>query len=134
MEFRCAYSLNTRNESVCIQRISRMNLFIYREKKIRGMKLYVYWEYAKCTKMWIPWRIRYQNRNILGHLSGAQMGSFGQTTSNQNISCKSTFKCCQRVYHTLQSSDRLRASKHIFADMGPFMSLFHNALYPCICI
>jgi hypothetical protein len=44
----CSYTENMQNESVRILRI-------------RGMNLYIYWEYAECTKSWISRRIRNKN-------------------------------------------------------------------------
>jgi hypothetical protein len=78
-EFRCASLLNTWNESV-------------RKLRICTINLYVNWEYAECMKSRIPWRIPNQIENILGRLSAAQMGSIGQTTLNQTITCKCTFR------------------------------------------
>ncbi len=48
-EWICSYTENTQNESVRIL-------------IIRGMNLYVYWEYAECTKSRISRRIRNKNR------------------------------------------------------------------------
>ncbi len=71
--------------------------------KICGMHMFVYWEYAKqiclCIYQttWNERKVKYLGKfktkikNILGHLSGAQMCSCGQTTLNQKISYKCTF-------------------------------------------
>jgi hypothetical protein len=52
----------------------------------------MYWECAECTKSRISSRILNQIGNSLGRLSGAQIGSFGQTILNQKNSCKYPFK------------------------------------------
>jgi redox-regulated HSP33 family molecular chaperone len=44
-------------------------------------------------------------KNILGHLSGAQMGLFGQIPLNQQISCKCTFKKFQREHFVDELSE-----------------------------
>jgi hypothetical protein len=48
-KFRCLYTENTWNESVCILRI-------------RGIDQYVYLEYTECTKSRISGRIRNKNQ------------------------------------------------------------------------
>ncbi len=58
-------------ESVHILRICRANL--------------------ECMKSQILFKFKAKIKNIMG-LSGTQMGSFGQTTLYQKISCKCTFK------------------------------------------
>jgi hypothetical protein len=75
-ESQYAYALNPRNESVPMLRIRRRNLFLLR---IRRVNLYVYWEYAKCTKSRISWWIRNQNLYYFKTFI-AQIRSFGQTS------------------------------------------------------
>ncbi len=50
VEWICLYNENTLNESACILRIRKTNL-------------YVYWEYVECTKNWISRKILNQNHN-----------------------------------------------------------------------
>ncbi len=70
------------------------------------MNLPISWEYADwiCTyieNMQNAWKVKYlpefktKIEYILEHLSGAQMGSFGQAALNKKSSCKYTFKQLQ---------------------------------------